>query len=96
LKRSIGSDVIAVRIAATDGERASQCLLGISGIDAVEVNGEQLIVSATNGAAVVSPVAVALSDNNIAVSELTLRTPTLDDVFLHTTGARMQADEAVA
>ena len=79
-----------------DGERARQCLSYISGVDAVEVNGEQLIVSATNGAAVVSPVAVALSESNIAVTELTLRTPTLDDVFLHTTGARMQADEALA
>jgi ABC-2 type transport system ATP-binding protein len=93
LKRSIGSDVIAVRISSSDGERARQCLGNIAGVDAVEVNGEQLIVSATNGAAVVSPVAVALSENNIAVAELTLRTPTLDDVFLHTTGARMQADE---
>jgi len=96
LKRAIGSDVIAVRIAAADGDRARQCLSHIAGVDAVEVNGEQLIVSATNGAAVVSPVAVALSESNIAVTELTLRTPTLDDVFLHTTGARMQADEAVA
>lgn len=96
LKRSIGSDVIAVRIDAVDGERARQCLSHIGSVDAVEVNGEQLIVSATNGAAIVSPVAVALSENNIAVTELTLRTPTLDDVFLHTTGARMQADEALA
>jgi ABC-2 type transport system ATP-binding protein len=96
LKRSIGSDVIAVRISSSDGERARQCLGNIAGVDAVEVNGEQLIVSAANGAAVVSPVAVALSENDIAVAELTLRTPTLDDVFLHTTGARMQADEVPA
>jgi len=26
------------------------------------------------------------------VSSLTLRTPTLDDVFLHVTGARMEAE----
>lgn len=94
LKRSIGADIIAVRISPADGTRAQQCLQSLHGVDGVEVNGDQLIVSATNGAAVVSPVAVALAEHNIAVQELTLRTPTLDDVFLHTTGARMQTDEA--
>jgi ABC-2 type transport system ATP-binding protein len=96
LKRSIGSDVIVVRINSIDGDRARATLAGISGVDAIEVQGDQLIVSATNGAAIVSPVAVALAESNITVSELTLRTPTLDDVFLHTTGARMQEDEAAA
>ena len=94
LKRSIGADIIAVRISPADGTRAQQCLQSLHGVDGVEVNGDQLIVSATNGAAVVSPVAVALAEHNIAVQELTLRTPTVDDVSLHTTGARMQTDEA--
>jgi ABC-2 type transport system ATP-binding protein len=96
LKRSIGSDVIAVRISAADGMRAQDSLSGIVGIDKVEVQGDQLIVSASNGASVVSPVAVALSESSIQVQELTLRTPTLDDVFLHTTGERMQAEEVIA
>lgn len=93
LKRAIGADIIVVRIASSDGTQARQCVSVLQGVDAVEVNGDQLIVSATNGAALVSPVAVALSENNIAVQELTLRTPTLDDVFLQTTGERMQSEE---
>lgn len=93
LKRAIGADIIVVRIASSDGTKARQCVSVLQGVDAVEVNGDQLIVSATNGAALVSPVAVALSENNIAVQELTLRTPTLDDVFLQTTGERMQSEE---
>jgi ABC-2 type transport system ATP-binding protein len=96
LKRAIGSDVIAVRISAEDGERAKEYLTNIEGIDKVEVQGDQLTISASNGASVVSPVAVALSGAHIQVHELTLRTPTLDDVFLHTTGARMQSDEVAA
>lgn len=93
LKRSIGADIIVVRIASSDGTKARQSVSVLQGVDGVEVNGDQLIVSATNGAALVSPVAVALSENNIAVQELTLRTPTLDDVFLQTTGERMQSEE---
>ena len=34
--------------------------------------------------------ALALDASNIRVGELTLRTPTLDDVFLDVTGARLQ------
>ncbi|MEY2416061.1 MAG: type transport system ATP-binding protein, partial [Ilumatobacteraceae bacterium] len=42
-----------------------------------------------NGAKAISPVAVALAEAGIAVEGLTLRTPTLDDVFLRVTGERM-------
>jgi hypothetical protein len=41
-----------------------------------------------------SPVAVALDGSGARVLSLTLRTPTLDDVFLQLTGAHLQADEA--
>ena len=47
-----------------------------------------------HGAATNSPVAVALADAAVHVEGLTLRTPTLDDVFLHITGGRMQEDAA--
>jgi ABC-2 type transport system ATP-binding protein len=38
-------------------------------------------------------VAVALSKSGAKVRELTLRTPTLDDVFLELTGNRFAGDE---
>jgi ABC-2 type transport system ATP-binding protein len=38
-------------------------------------------------------VAVALSSAGVKVNELTLRTPTLDDVFLEMTGNRMEEGE---
>ena len=41
-------------------------------------------------AAAVSPVAVALDQAGVTVTELTLRTPTLDDVFLELTGDRIE------
>ena len=44
----------------------------------------------------ISPVAVALSEAGIAIEGLTLRTPTLDDVFLHVTGERMGEEAAVS
>jgi len=43
--------------------------------------------------AVISPVAVALAAHEVSVRDLTLRTPTLDDVFLDLTGTRIEIDE---
>jgi ABC-2 type transport system ATP-binding protein len=46
----------------------------------------------SNGASVISAVALRLNEEGLTVEELTLRTPTLDDVFLHVTGVRFQDD----
>ncbi len=62
----------------------------MSGVTGAEVRGDELIVSAVNGPATIGAVAVAL--NGIApVRHLTLRTPTLDDVFLELTGNRIES-----
>ncbi len=93
LKRSIGADVIIARVPANDADRAVQVLRAIPGLDHIEAKGENIVIGASNGGSALSPVAVALSGAGITVSELTMRTPTLDDVFLETTGSRMQEDE---
>jgi len=58
-------------------------------VQSVEIHGNELIVNTDNGSASISPVAVALASCEVAVRDLTLRTPTLDDVFLDLTGARI-------
>ena len=92
LKRSIGSDVIVARVAHADGARVAAVVEPLPQVDRVEVAGEEVVMSVDHGAAAISPVAVALADAGIHVEGLTLRTPTLDDVFLHITGGRMQED----
>jgi len=47
----------------------------------------------SDGAAAVAPVAVALNEAGVGVGELTLRTPTLDDVFLELTGERIEVSQ---
>jgi ABC-2 type transport system ATP-binding protein len=92
LKRSIGHDVVVVEV-EDDATAAAALLARLAGVDSVVVAGPEIIVRTTNGAATVSPVAVALAEASIGVRTLTLRTPTLDDVFLQLTGAHMQARE---
>jgi len=92
LKRSIGSDVIVAKVATGDGARVADVVERLAQVDRVEVSGDEVVMSVDHGAAAISPVAVALANAGVAVEGLTLRTPTLDDVFLHITGGRLQED----
>ena len=92
LKRAIGSDVI---IASIDGDTADAARFceRIAGVSNVGVHDDELTLSVSDGAKVIGPVAIALNEYGVNVQELILRTPTLDDVFLHYTGARLGASD---
>jgi ABC-2 type transport system ATP-binding protein len=92
LKRSVGDDVIIARI---DGiaDAAVAAVRSIDGVSSAELHGEELTIAASDGASVISPVAVALSGCDVKVRDLTLRTTTLDDVFLELTGNRIEHDD---
>ena len=94
LKRALGSDLIVIKV---DGEvtAAVQALESIPQVSRVDVHGQEVTVSVSNGAALISAVALALDHGGARVQELTLRTPTLDDVFLKVTGGRLQAGDNV-
>jgi ABC-2 type transport system ATP-binding protein len=92
LKRSVGADIIIARIDG-DAARVAPTLETIPGVQSVEAHGHELVVATDNGSATISPVAVALATCEVRVRDLTLRTPTLDDVFLDLTGTRIEHDE---
>jgi ABC-2 type transport system ATP-binding protein len=66
----------------------------------VEAHGSELVIATGNGSAIISPVAVAvavavaLADGDVHVRDLTLRTPTLDDVFLELTDSHIERAES--
>ena len=93
LKRDRGSDLIVARLDG-DAAAAAESLANIPSVSAVEVHGSEITISVTNGASLISAVALRLNEQGLVPQELTLRTPTLDDVFLHVTGARFQIDSA--
>jgi ABC-2 type transport system ATP-binding protein len=89
LKRAIGSDMIVARV---DGDARSVCAAveHVDGVLGVEAHGNEMMVSTGDGPATISAVAVALSQCGVPIRDLTLRTPTLDDVFLELTGTRIE------
>jgi ABC-2 type transport system ATP-binding protein len=92
LKRQIGQDVINARIDG-DGEVARQAVADLPGVDGVNVHGDTLTISTADGAATISPVAVTLNGCGVRVVDLSLRTPTLDDVFFELTGAHIRGED---
>ena len=90
LKRSIGTDLI-VAVVDGDAEVARRVLAPLAAVERVDLNGAEVTIAVSDGPAAISPVAVALSEagEGLRVRELSLRTPTLDDVFLSVTGARI-------
>ena len=89
LKRSIGSDVIIIE---TDNDCTSveAAVQSVEGVEQVSSHGNEVTIMVNDGAATISPVAVALHEAEVQVRNLTLRTPTLDDVFLELTGGRIE------
>lgn len=96
LKRSIGSDVVTVTLAGPT-EPARRALEPLDTVQQVESAGQILTLAVTDGPAAISPVAVALADlDGVDVVELSLRRPSLDDVFLTITGEHISVSGAGA
>jgi ABC-2 type transport system ATP-binding protein len=93
LKRSVGSDVIVARL-DRDAARLRPLVEAVPGVRSVEAHRNELVIATGDGAAIISPVAVVLAGSGAVVRDLTLRTPTLDDVFLELTGTHMEVNNS--
>ncbi len=91
LKRSVGADLIIASIDA-EAEGVDQACTDVRNLPLVtdvSVHDDEITVSVADGAAVVNDFVVALNNAGLRAESLTLRTPTLDDVFLQVTGQRL-------
>jgi ABC-2 type transport system ATP-binding protein len=72
-------------------------VVGVEGVTKVEPGRGEVMVTTPDGARVIGAVAVALHQTEgVTLQSLSLRRPTLDDVFLELTGAHLRAEEASA
>jgi ABC-2 type transport system ATP-binding protein len=93
LKHSVGHDVIVADLDG-DGIGAVEALRNLEGVEpSWNVDGT-LTVNTRDGAAALGPVAVALGRAGLELKGLTMRTPTLDDVFAEMTGTRIDEQKA--
>jgi ABC-2 type transport system ATP-binding protein len=89
IKAGIGQDVIEVAVADPARlEQVGQILVRVtSRPPRLDRSGQRARASTTEGASDLAAVIQGLSDAAIAVDEIGLRRPTLDEVFLAVTGA---------
>ena len=94
LKTRVGGDRIDVRVAQADAVAAASRALAVLGEPTVDQAAQQVSLPVTSGAALLPDVVRRLDEAGVAITDLALRRPTLDDVFLTLTGTAAQDDEA--
>ena len=96
LKRAVGADVIVVDLPPDAIAPAAAVAETVPDVEAVTQGRRGITIATADGAATVGSVAVALSSAGLHPKSLTVRTPSLDDVFLLATGYRMSAVDSTA
>ena len=93
LKRQVGGLTLSVRAASVlDLDRVEVLLASVGTRDPERTGADRLSVAVADDSALTSMVA-ALASERIAVAELAIRLPSLDEVFLSLTGETRNVDE---
>jgi len=87
---SRGGSCCASRPASTAFVGRRSTVSDVRGVTGVDPYGGELTIRTADGASALSPVAVALNSCDVEVRDLSLRTPTLDDVFLEVASTHMR------
>ena len=89
LKRKIGRDVIVLRVEG-DPDMAHAAVVSLPDVERVDVGGHEIRLMVIDGPTAIPKIAARLAlAEGVKVTEMTLRRPTLDDVFLEVAGREM-------
>ncbi len=94
LKSGIAEDVIHVTLSDGREDEAFAMLDAAESVVRVQRSGRQLDAYVKNGAAAVPRFVRAFDEAGLELAEISLRRPTLDDVFLRATGHRLEGADA--
>ena len=95
LKRSIGADLIVVDVDGDDPTVLDR-LRHVPVVETAAMEDRRVTVTTLDSAAALVPVAMELGRTSLQVRSLTLRTPTLDDVFKKLTGSHIDDENPAA
>jgi ABC-2 type transport system ATP-binding protein len=92
LKNSIGEDIISLQV--SDGEKFSDTLTNLEFIKRMDFHEDFLYLSVENGETMIPRLMALAHKEGVSVQSVSLRKPTLEDVFLHFTGKTIREQEA--
>lgn len=91
LKCSLGDDVVVVEVDGDDLSAIGE-LAALGMVDDVEGGSGRITISTPHAPSAMAPIAQVLAASMLTVRSLTLKTPTLDDVFMALTGSRLESE----
>ena len=92
LKNAIGEDIISVQV--SDGGKFSDILTKIEFIKRIKLHDDFLFLSVENGEIMIPRILRLAHEEGVFVHSVSLRKPTLEDVFLTFTGRTIREQEA--
>ncbi|MCX8125821.1 MAG: ATP-binding cassette domain-containing protein, partial [Dehalococcoidia bacterium] len=92
LKSSLRGDVITVQCASP--QELGEKLAGVGGVSNIRADGGLVSLNVVDGERFVPQVVEVARRAGIAISAISIRRPTLNDVFLHYTGRDIRAEDA--
>jgi ABC-2 type transport system ATP-binding protein len=90
LKAQMGHDVITLALEGADAVATEAALKGLAGLERVVQEADQLALYVEDGAGSIPEVVRRLDRANVEVGAIAVSRPSLDDVFLHATGRRLE------
>ena len=96
LKASVSEDLVQLAMPPRAKTKVRTVLRSSDLVTRFEEIDGHVDVYVTNGQAAVPALVRALSDQGVAIPEISLRRPTLDDVFLRATGHRLEGADDLA
>jgi ABC-2 type transport system ATP-binding protein len=90
LKAEIGKDVVTVELHGADPERTRDVIGELPGLDRVIVEQNELALFVEDGAASIAQIVRRLDATDVEVGAISVSRPSLDDVFLESTGRRLE------
>ncbi len=92
LKKLVGNDIVTAKLSKSKSSLISE-LNKLSSVKKVDQDKETFTIHMKNASKNIAELVKILSLQSASTEELTIRTPTLDDVFLQVTGLNLKGDE---
>jgi ABC-2 type transport system ATP-binding protein len=92
LKNAIGKDIISLQV--SDGGKFLDTLTNFEFIKRMDLHEDFLYLSVENGETMIPRLLALANEEGVSVQSVSLRKPTLEDVFLHFTGKTIREQEA--
>lgn len=93
MKAALGNEVITLHVAPDASDRLVQAIRQIQSVSDINAAGGEITVFTSNGTAVIPEIFALSTSLDAKIDSISLKQPSLDDVFISYTGHQLRDDE---